>query len=178
MRFPGELPGSGDDWNEESLDPPGVGHSLRDALSSASPEEQLRVITRIVRSLVSSEVDYENLGAEIWKECYERGLPISYTLIQHRVLAHCRRLRFEQQFQRRQQPEESSDPPDGEPAIVDILMVRAELSPSERLLIFETFYLGHSTREIALGHKTSRHKVARALRLALSKLRHAGRSLT
>ncbi len=141
----------------------------------SNPSEELARITRIVRSLVTQEIDYESLASDIWLECFERNLSPSYTLIANRVRSHCRRVRLEQRTEHQQRGVAGKD----SDSVLDLneIMDRAALSVVERRILFDYYYLKRSIPETAEALRLPAAVVGRTLRETITRLQQIARGL-
>lgn len=144
-------------------------------------------ILKTVKRLCHPPIDAENLAADIVLEHLISQRPVSFIAIQNRCRDALRRLRSEQRLlqgvelrkhdnlQRSFEEQENSALLNPELDMVQHLITVADLTFSERTVLWKRFYKGQTLEQIAKDMGTAQYRISSTLYFAIEKLKTAAR---
>jgi len=139
----------------------------------------LRKIEQLAQRFVGQikAIDLEDLSVRIWIEITEKGQEAGWTIVRNRCIDEIRRLKVRREAERfvgiraGTKTEESPEREAETRELLDRLMTCPFLSRDERALLYQRYYVGRTSRQIAEQNGGSKTSVNRRIETVIEKLR-------
>jgi hypothetical protein len=136
------------------------------------------MIQAVVRKLVRSPLDWEDLSTQIWIYCRERKIRPTREVIRWRAHDFLRHHRLDRQVQEGWLRSRASPPNLSRlKEAVSLLIERVGFSWEDRKIIWERFYMGLDLESLASLHHTTEKKMGLRVQSLLETLRSEARRM-